>query len=324
MRRLLSAIVVLSCVFGPARFASAADNWPDKPIHFVVPFPAGSVTDLVSRIVADGLSAKLRQTIVVDNRPGASGEVGDAFIARAAPDGYTIGLATASTLAVAPSLNPNLAYDSLNDFALISLVGQAPYVLVVNSGVPATNVTDLIGLAKAKPGALNYSTVGPASLAQFAGSLFSSMAKVKLTAIPYRSATIAALDLVEGRIQMQFGATAATLPFINQGKLRALAVTSLERLDILPNVPTMSEAGLPGYEAALWMAIVAPRGTPQSIVDRLNQEIRLVLAEPTIKKRMAGEVLQVETSSPAELKTHITKDIAKWRALAKEMNIKPE
>jgi tripartite-type tricarboxylate transporter receptor subunit TctC len=315
---------VLSCVFGPARFASAADNWPDKPIHFVVPFPAGSVTDLVSRIVADGLSAKLRQTIVVDNRPGASGEVGDAFIARAAPDGYTIGLATASTLAVAPSLNPNLAYDSLNDFALISLVGQAPYVLVVNSGVPATNVADLIGLAKAKPGALNYSTVGPASLAQFAGSLFSSMAKVKLTAIPYRSATIAALDLVEGRIQMQFGATAATLPFINQGKLRALAVTSLERLDILPNVPTMSEAGLPGYEAALWMAIVAPRGTPQSIVDRLNQEIRLVLAEPTIKKRMAGEVLQVETSSPAELKTHITKDIAKWRALAKEMNIKPE
>ena len=324
MRRLVSTIILLSCLVGPVRLASAAGTWPDKPIHFVVPFPAGSVTDLVSRIVVDGLSAKLKQTIVVDNKPGASGELGNEFIARAAPDGYTIGLGTASTLAVAPSLNPHIAYDPLKDFAPVSLVGQAPYLLVINNDVPAKDVKELIALAKVKPGALNYSTVGPASLAQFAGSLFSSMAKVKLTAIPYKSATYAALDLVKGRIQMQFGATAATLPFINQGKLRALAVTSKERLNVLPNVPTMSEAGLPGYEAVLWMAVIAPRDTPANIVDRLNQDIRAVLADPQVKKRLDNEVLQVEASSPAELRAHIAADIAKWKALAKEMGIKPQ
>jgi len=324
MRWLITTIILLCCVVGPMQPASAAGTWPDKPIHFVVPFPAGSVTDLVSRIVVNGLSAKLKQTIVVDNKPGASGELGDSFIARATPDGYTIGLATASTLAVAPSLNSHLAYDPLKDFAMISLLGQAPYLLVVNNKVPAKDVKELIELAKRKPGALNYSTVGPASLAQFAGSLFSSMAKVKLTAIPYRSATPAALDLAEGRIQMQFGAAAATLPFIKQGKLQALAVTSKERLSVLPNVPTMSEAGLPGYEAVLWMAVVAPRDTPSNIVDQLNKDIRAVLADPEVKKRLDNEVLQVEASSPAELRARIATDIAKWKALAREMGIKPQ
>lgn len=315
---------MLCCVVGPVRFASAADAWPDKPIHFVVPFPAGSITDLVSRIVADGLSNKLKQTIVVDDKPRASGELGEEFIARASPDGYTIGLATASTLAVAPSLNSHLSYDPLKDFSPVSVIGEAPYLLVVNSDVPAKNIKELIEFAKTEPGALNYSTVGPASLAQFAGSLFSNMAKVQLTAIPYRTATHAALDLVKGRIQMQFGAAAATLPFIKQGKLRALAVTSKERLDVLPDVPTMSEAGLPGYEAVLWMAIVMPRGAPSYIVDRLNREVRAVLADPEVKKRLAGEVLEVEASSPTELRQRVATDIAKWRALAKEMGIKAE
>src|SRR5689334_8013761 len=160
MLRVISAIILLCAAFGPIQPASAAGTWPDKPIHFVVPFPAGSVTDVVSRIVADGLSAKLKQTIVVDNKPGASGELGDEFIAHAAPDGYTIGLATASTLAVAPSLNSHLAYDPLKDFAFVSLIGEAPYLLVVNNDVPAKNVEELIKLAKAKPGAMDYSTVG--------------------------------------------------------------------------------------------------------------------------------------------------------------------
>jgi tripartite-type tricarboxylate transporter receptor subunit TctC len=324
MRQLVSVFFVFCCAIGSLQSASAADTWPDKPIHFVVPFPGGAVSDLVSRIVAGDLSTKLKQTIVVDNKPGASGELGEEFIARAAHDGYTIGLATSSTLAVAPTLNPHLAYDPLRDFAPISLVGQAPYLLVVNSEVPAKNVKELIELVKANPDALNYSTEGPASLAQFAGLLFSSMAKVKLTAIPYKTATQAALDLVKDRVQMQFGATAATLPFINQGKLRALAVTSKERLDVLPNVPTMSEAGLPDYEAVLWMAVVAPRATPSNIVDRLNREIRLVLAEPEVKKQLAGEVLQAEASSSTELQARIATDIAKWGALAKEMDVKSE
>src|SRR6185312_7054294 len=317
MLRLISAMILLCAAIGPIQPASAADTWPNKPIHFIVPFPAGSVTDVVSRIVADGLSAKLKQTIVVDNKPGASGELGDEAIARAAPDGYTIGLATASTLAVAPSLNSHLAYDPLKDFAFVSLIGEAPYLLVVNNDVPAKSVEELIKLAKAKPGALDYSTVGPASLAQFAGSLFSSMAKVQLTAIPYRTATYAALDLVKGRIHMQFGAAAATLPFIKQGKLRALAVTGKQRPDVLPDVPTMSESGLSGYEAVLWMAIIMPHGAPANIADRLNREVRAVLAEPEVKKRLAGEVLEVQASSPAELHKRVETDIAKWRALAK-------
>ena len=310
--------------FVEAGAQTAESRYPDRPIRFIVPFPAGAVTDIVSRIVAQKLSERLGQPVVIENRVGASGNLGADALARATPDGYTIGLATASTHTIAPSLNPNLPYDPVKDFAPVSLLGFAPYVLVVYAGLPAKNVAELIALAKAKPRALNYSTVGPASLAQFAGALFASMAGVELTQVPYRSATHAVVDLNEGRIEMQFGATAASLPFIREGKLRALAVTSEKRVGVLPDVPTLSEAGLAGYEASLWMAIEAPAGTPSAILERLTRETHAALDDPEVKKGLATQVLEIVPSSSDELRERIRRDIDKWKAIAARAGIKAE
>ncbi len=324
MLRRLSFTLLLLFGIGAAQAPAAEPDWPRQPIHFVVPFPAGAITDLVARIVANKLSERLGQPIVIDNKPGASGEVGAEAVARAAPDGYTMGLATASTHAIAPSLNPKLPYDPVKDFAPVSMIGDAPYVLVVNTKLPARNIAELIELAKAKPRALNYSTVGPASLAQFAGALFCSMTKVELTAIPYRTATNSVIDVVEGRIEMQFGAVAASLPFVRQGQLRALAVTSKQRLEALPDVPSMSEAGLPGYEAVLWMALVMPPGTPAAIIARMNKETAAAIADPAVRKALAGQILEPRSSTPDELRDRIRSDVEKWRRIAAEANIKLE
>jgi len=299
-------------------------NWPNRPIRFIVPFPAGAITDLVARIVAAKLSQQLGQPVIIDDRPGASGEVGASAVMHAPPDGYTIGLATASTHAIAASLNPTLPYDPVKDFTPISTIGDAPYVLVVNSNLPAKDVADVIKLAKAKPRSLNYSTVGPASLAQFAGALFSSMTGTELTPIPYRTATQAVIDLAEGRIQMQFGAIAASLPFVRDGRMHALAVTSSARVAMLPEVPTMSEAGLANYEAVLWMAIVMPPRTPAMLVERMNKETREAVADANVQKSLALQALLPRSSTPDELRERISGDIAKWRKIATEAGIKAE
>lgn len=321
MLRLISLfLALLGAVAASAQ--PAVSNWPDKPIHFIVPFPAGAVTDLVARIVGAKLSERLGQPVVIENRAGASGEVGAGVVMHAAPDGYTIGLATASTHAIAASLNPSLSYNPVKDFTPISMIGDAPYALVVNSKLPIQNVADLIRLAKQKPRSLNYSTVGPASLAQFAGSLFSSMTATELTPIPYRSATNAVVDLSEGRIELQFGAIAASLPFVRKGAVRAIAVTSSARVDLLPDVPTMSEAGLAGYEAVLWMALVGPPGLPPALVERLNDDTRAAIADPEVRKGLARLALIPRSSTPDELRERIRSEIAKWKRIAAEAGIK--
>jgi tripartite-type tricarboxylate transporter receptor subunit TctC len=324
MLRLVLSLV-LAVLHGGAACAQSADaRWPDRPLRLIVPFPAGAVTDIVARVVGARLGERLGQPVVVENRVGASGNIGTEAVARAAPDGYTIGLATSSTHATSAALSANLSYDPVKDFIPISSIGDAPYVLVVYDRLPAKNVGELIALAKSRPRALNYSTVGPASLAQFAGALFANMAGVELTQVPYRSATHAVVDLNEGRIEMQFGAIGASLPFIREGKLRALAVTSAKRVDALPDVPTLAQAGLTGYEAVLWTALVMPSATPPAIVERLNRETRAVLAEPEVRTALAAQVLQVEPSSPEEMRERIRRDIEKWRKIAVEAGIKPE
>lgn len=320
--RLLPAFLLAILSMGAVHAQSIDPNWPNKPIHFVVPFPGGAITDVAARIVAAKLSERLGQPVIIDNRPGASGQVGARDVARAAPDGYTIGLATTSTHAIAASLNPALLYDPVKDFAPISLIGYAPYALVVNSKLPVKNVADLVDLAKAKPRSLNYSTDGPASMAQFAGALFSSMAGAELNPVAYRTQTQAVLDLSEGRIEMQFSMIAASLPFVREGRMRALAVTSATRVDALPNVPTMSEAGLTGYEAVLWMAIVMPVGTPSALVERMNKETRAVIADPAVQKTLERVAVQPQSSTPEELRERIRSDIVKWRELAVAAGIK--
>jgi tripartite-type tricarboxylate transporter receptor subunit TctC len=321
MTRLAS--LLLAALFGCVAVASAQaeDAWPTKPVRLIVPFPAGSATDIVARILAEKLGGRLGQQVVIDNRSGASGNIGSEAIARSEPDGYTIGLATNSTHAVAASLNKKLAYDPLKDFAPVSMIGSSPYVLAVNPKLPAKSVSELIALAKQKPGALSYGSAGPASLAHLAGALFSTLAGVELNHVPYRSSNQAVIDVIEGRIDMQFGTLAPTMPHIRAGKLRALATTGLKRVDLLPDVPTLDEAGLRGYEASLWMAIVAPAAVPPAIVDRLNKELRVALTDRDVVAALAVQGLTPEPSAPDELHERIRNEIAKWRTVVAKAGI---
>jgi tripartite-type tricarboxylate transporter receptor subunit TctC len=317
------AALTLAALAAAAIAASAAE-WPDKPVRMIVPFPAGSSTDIVSRIVAQKLSVRLGQQFIVDNRSGASGAIGSDAVARAAPDGYTIGVATLSTHALAANLNPNLSYNPATDFAPIAMIGSAPYALTVYAGLPVKDVAELIALAKAKPRALNYASAGPASLAHLAGALFAYMAKVELTHVPYRSSGQSVLDITEGRIEMQFATLAPTLPYIRSGKIRALAITGARRSPSLPDVPTLDEAGLPGYEASLWMALVAPAATPATIVARLHDEMETILAAPDTIAALDAQGMETEPSTPESLRRRIRTEIDKWRTLVAAAGIHAE
>lgn len=298
-----------------AQDAPDADSWPTKPVRMIVPFPAGSSTDIVSRIIAQKLGLRLGQQLVIDNRSGASGAIGTDALARASPDGYTVGIATLSTHVLATSLSPNLSYNPVTDFAPVTMIGSAPYVLGVYGGLPVKTVSDLIGLAKAKPRALNYASAGPTSLGHLAGALFAYMAGVELTHVPYRSSNLAVLDLTEGRIEMQFGTLAPTLPYIRAGQIRALAVTSTKRSASLPEVPTLDEAGLRGYEATLWMALVAPPGTPAVIIARLHREMTAILSATDTVAALEAQGMASEPSTPDDLRRRIAAEIDKWHSL---------
>jgi len=305
--------------------SASVATWPAaRPIRLIVPLPAGSSVDLVGRLVAQKLGARLGQTIVVEDRPGASGAIGTEALVRAAADGYTIGMATSTTLATAPVLNPKLPYDAVKDIAPVALVGVSPYVLVVNAGMPAHSVAELIALAKAKPGALSYSSVGEASLAHLAGLLLCSTAGIELTHIPYKSSTNAVIDLMEGRIDMQFSILPTTRQQVQAGKLRVLAVTTEKRLDELPDVPTFEEVGLKGFEASLWFAVVAPKKTPPAIVARLEREIAAVVAEPDVKTAWDAVGIVPQAGTAAALGERIVRDIDKWRGVAAGIKVKDE
>jgi len=301
-----------------------AQSWPDKPVRFIVPFPPGSAADAVARIVGQSLGGQLGQQLVIDNRVGASGNVGALAVARAAPDGYTLGLATASTHAVAVSLSANLPYDPLKDFAPVSMIGSSPYVVVVYPGLPVKNLAELVAFAKTKPRALNYASVGPASLANLSVELFSSSTGALFTHVPYRSSAQALLDLIEGRIQLQFGTLGPSIAHIRDGKVRALGVTAAKRVSSLPNVPTLIEAGVEGYEASLWMAVVAPAGTPAGIVNRLNRELTTVLQKEDVRASLVAQGLEPDPGAPEELRARIRADIQKWRDVIAKAGIRVE
>jgi tripartite-type tricarboxylate transporter receptor subunit TctC len=311
MKHVVPALLALCLAAGTA-WAEPA-NWPERPIRFVAPFPAGSLVDITLRILQPKLGARLGQQLVIDNRSGASGNIGTDVLAKSPPDGYSFGVATDSTHAVSPALNPDLSYDAIKDFAMVSLLGEAPYVLIVSPTLPVDSVKDLIALAKAKPGALNYASVGPTSLAHLAGALFARMAHIELTEVPYRSSAGSILDTTQGRIEMQFATLGPVLPHIRAGKVKALAVTSLNRIDILPDVPTLDEVGLTGYDAVLWFAVVAPAATPREIVERMNRELRAVLAMPDVIVSLKEQGIDAASSTPDELRALVARDIDKWR-----------
>jgi tripartite-type tricarboxylate transporter receptor subunit TctC len=308
----------------PALAQSPPAPWPAKTIRLIVPLPAGSSVDLVGRLVAQKLGARLGQTIVVEDRPGASGAIGTEALVRAAPDGYTLGMATSTTLATAPVLNPQLGYDPVKDVRPVALVGVSPYVLVAHAALPAKDLAGLIALAKAKPGVISYSSVGDASLAHLGGLLLESTAGVRLNHIPYKTGTHAVGDLIEGRIDLQFGIIPTTLQLIRSGKLRALAVTTEKRLDELPDVPTFEEAGLKGFEVSLWFAVVAPKNIPAGIVARLEREIAAVVAEPDVKTAWDAVGIVPQAGTAAALGERIARDIEKWRGVTSGIKIKSD
>ena len=304
-----------------AQATSAASRWPERPIRLIVPFTPGSSSDILARLVAQKLSLKLRQQVFVENRVGGSGNLGTEAIARAEPDGYTFGVGNTSTHAVAASLG-TLSHDPLKDFAPVSMLGHSPFVLAVFPGLPAHSVQELIALAKAKPRAFNYASAGPATLSHLAGELFETMAHIELTHVPYRGTAQSTLDLIEGRVEMQFGTIPPALAHIRAGKLRALAVTSAARNPTLPDVPTIAEAGLAGYECSLWQAIVAPAATAPAIVARLNQEVNAVLRDPDVITAFAEHGVEPEPGSAQALARRIRDDIKKWREVIRGAGIR--
>jgi tripartite-type tricarboxylate transporter receptor subunit TctC len=304
--------------------AAAQTGWPSKPIRLIAPFPPASTSDVIGRVLGQKMSQRLGQPVVVDNRVGASGNIGADAIAKAAPDGYTIGIVTSSTHAVAVSLSAKLPYDPIKDFTPITMLANSPYVLVLYPGVPAKDIKQLIALARTKPGALNYGSAGPASLAHLAGALFANLTATQLTHVPYKSSSQSVIDLISGRLEMQFATIAPTLANIRAGQLRALAVTGRRRSDALPDVPTMDEAGVTGYEATLWFALVAPSGLPAGIATKLQQETLEILNSAEMKETLAQQGFVPDPGTPDALAAQIRGDIAKWRDVIAKAGIKAE
>ncbi|MCC6775996.1 MAG: tripartite tricarboxylate transporter substrate binding protein [Hyphomicrobiales bacterium] len=290
----------------------------------IVPFPAGGAVDIVARIVGNKLGPRLGQQIVIENRPGASGALGTEAVMRAAPDGYTFGIGTTSTHALAVTLNSKLPYDPCKDFAHLAMIGSAPYVLAVQPNLAARNVKELIAIAKKEPNKLTYASAGVASMAHLSGALFEQLADVVLTHVPYRSSAQSVSDMVGGRIDMQFGTIAPFLPQIRDGKVRALATTGSRRASVLPDVPTVDEAAVPGFDSALWMALFMPSNTPTAIVERMNKESNAVLAEVDVRRDLAAQGLEVEPGTSAELLARIEADIKRWQGVAKKIGLTPE
>jgi tripartite-type tricarboxylate transporter receptor subunit TctC len=321
MTRLVLALAATAAIMTSAQ---AQDAWPTKPIRLIAPFPPASTADVIGRVLGQKMSQRLGQPVVIDNRVGASGNIGADAIAKAAPDGYTIGIVTSSTQAVAVSLSSKLPYDPLKDFTPISMLANSPYVLVLYPGVPAKDIKELVALAKSKPGTLNYGSAGPASLAHLAGALFATLSNIQLTHVPYKSSAQSAVDLISGRLEMQFATIAPTLANIRANQLRALAVTGRKRSDALPDLPTMDEAGVKGYEATLWFALVAPAGLPAAIAAKLNRETIDILNSAEMKQALSQQGLVPDPSPPDALTAQIRGDIVKWRDVIAKAGIKPE
>jgi tripartite-type tricarboxylate transporter receptor subunit TctC len=321
VNRLALALAVSALAAGAALADSSAlaqpfatePGWPSRPIRLIVPFPPASTADVVARVLGQKLGLRLGQQFVVENRVGASGNIGAEMIAKAAPDGYTVGIVTSSTQAVAVTLSTSLPYDPIRDFAPIVLIASSPYVLVVYPGLPAKSVAELIALAKRRPGVLNYGSAGPASLAHLAGALFATMTDIALTHVPYKSTAQSVIDMMGGRLDMQFATIPPSIQTIRAGQLRALAVTGKKRVDALPDMPTIVEAGVPGYDATLWFALVAPARFPPRLAERLNHEVAEILDAADMKDLLAQQGLVAEAGPPEVLTGQIRGDIAKWR-----------
>ena len=317
------ATIALMSVATDTLAQTASTDYPSKPIRIIMPFPLGGTTDIQGRILAEKLTPRLGQTVLIDSRPGANGVIGMELAARAPADGHTLVIATSGNLAVHPHLY-KLPYDTERDFAPVVLVGETPGVLVVHPGVAAKTVKEFIDLAKRTPGALTYGSSGTGGFAHISAELFAFMTDTRMTHVPYKGSAASLLDLVAGHIQSSFNISAPSMPHIQSGKVRALAVTTARRVPTLPDVPTMAEAGVPGYENVTWSAIAAPAGTPPAIIERLNREFNAAMQLPNVKERFGVEGSIPIGGPPAQLRDYLKREIAKYGKLITAAGIKAE
>ena len=317
---LTALIAAVSAGAAPA----AAQTYPSRPITLVVPFPPGGSATIIARIIADKMSEGLGQQIVVDNRGGAGGSIAARQVAKSAPDGATLLLAFTGTLAVSPLIFANVGYDPRKDFAGIGLIGMAPSVLAVHPSVPARSVADLIGIAKAEPGKIQYGSPGIGTTNHLAGELLAAMTGIKITHIPYKGTGPAITDLLGGHIAMMFAPIPAAHGNVSAGALRALGVTSLKRSSLWPDIPTVAETGLPGFEVVQRSALLAPAGTPRTIIERLNKELNAVLATDEVRRRLAVEGGEPVPGAPEEYAADIDREEMRWSKLVATIGLKGE
>jgi tripartite-type tricarboxylate transporter receptor subunit TctC len=311
-------ISFLTCVFVPNVLAQ---NYPDRPVRLVIPFAPGGTSDILARLIAPPLRNTLGQSVLPDNRPGAGSNVGSEIVAKAAPDGYTLLIGTPA-LASNPSLYRSVNYDPIASFAPVTLLTEIPIVLVVHPSLPAKSVRELIALAKAQPGKLNFGSSGNGGIGHLVGELFKSSTGVNIVHVPYKGNGPALVDLMAGVLSLTFSDIAGAAPYIKSGKMRPLAVTTLQRSAMFPDVPTMTEAGVRGFQASSWFAIFAPAHTPRPIVDRLNADIVKVLRTPEVNERLVGMGFEVIGNKPEELAAFLKAEIAKWTKVVRESGAK--
>ena len=303
--------------------AAYAQQYPTKPIRLIVPFAPGGGTDITARVIALKLGDALGQTVVADNRPGANGTIGVDLCAKATPDGYTLTMISSSH-AVNVSLYTKLPYDLIKDLAPITQATRQPYALVIHPAVPAKSVKELIALAKAKPGTLNYGSSGTGGLSHLSGALLASLSGVSMVHVPYKGGFPALMDVVGGQIQMLFSTLLQSQPQIKAGRLRILAVTTAQRWPSAPEVPTMAEAGVPGYEVTQWYGILAPAKTPQPIVVKLSKEIARFLHQSDVKEKLAADGADAVGSTPEQFGAHVRTEVARWNKLVKQIGLKAD
>jgi tripartite-type tricarboxylate transporter receptor subunit TctC len=317
----LCGIVLLAV----ATVAAAAESpFPARPVRIVSPFPPGSGTDIVARAIASSLSAAWRQSVIVDNRAGAGGTIAGELVAKGNADGYTLMLGNVSTLSIAPGLYPNLGYDPLRDFAPITLITTSENVAVVHPSLPVDSIKALIAYAKARPRQINYGSAGSGTTTHLGGAMFASMAGVEMTHVPYKGSAPALVDLLSGQTQLMFSSVPTALPHIKSGRLRPLAVTRLTRSALLPDLPTVHEAGIRNFDISLWQGLVAPAATPREIVAKLNEQVRASLAAPDLRSKLTLQGLEPVGNSPEQFGAYIRSEAAKWSKVIKATGAKPE
>ena len=323
LKKIGAVLAGLFALFGALAAAQAAD-YPTRPITLVVGFPPGGASDIMARILTGKLGSLLGQPFIVDNRPGAGGNVAGEFVAHAAPDGYTLLLGNNAILATNISLYSKIGFNPEKDFAPISLIGTQANVLVVNNDVKAHSLVELIALAKANPGKLNFASSGYGLAAHLAGELFKAQAHIDIVHVPYKGSAPALMDVIAGQDQMMFATTSGVMGFLKNGQVRALAVTTLKRTPALPDIPTMDEAGLPGFEATTWHGLVAPAGTPSAVIAALNRAIAETLQDADVQHKLSGLGIDIAPDTPEQFAAYIKAEIPKWAAVIKTSGAKME